>query len=60
MRVTDGCEVNEDSLAVTFSLPNYSCGKVEKRVIGTRDKPYLRKVSKIEPSHELSFVLYNS
>lgn len=60
LRVPDGCEVNEDSLAVTFSLPNYSCGKVEKRVIGTRGKPYPRKVSKIEPSHELSFVLYNS
>ena len=60
LHLPEGCEVNEDSLGVWFSGLDYSCGKVEKCVIDKRDRPLTQKVSKIDPSHELSFFLYNS
>ena len=60
LHLPDGCEVNEDSLAVSFSVPNFSCGRVEKDVIDKRNKPIPLRCSKIDPSHRLSFALYKT
>ena len=60
LHVPEGCEVNEDSLAVSFSVPNFSCGRVEKDVIDKRNKPIPLRCSKIDPSHRLSFALYKT
>ena len=58
LHLPDGCEVNEDSLAVSFSVPHYIGEKVEKDVFDKHDKPVPLRCSKIAPSHRLSFVLY--
>ena len=58
LHLPDGCEVNEDSLAVSFSVPHYIGEKVEKDVFDKHDKPVPLRCSKIAPSHSLSFVLY--
>ena len=59
LHVPEGCEVNEDSLDVSFNVFNYSSGMVGKGVLNDVGRIPLR-CSKIDPSHRLSFALYKT
>ena len=64
LHVPEGCEVNEDSLDVSFNVFNYSSGMVGKGVLNDVGRKINRRPSpefnKIEPTHILFFHLYNS
>ena len=62
IHVPEGSEVNEDSLDISFNVPNYSCGKVEKSILENVGHKIIRRRSEgyIDTLYRLEFSLYNS
>ena len=58
LNMPNNCKINEDSLTITFNVPNYSCGKVEVGELSEYARYYSN--SKIYPSHFIDFALRDS